>query len=497
MANTKRTKDLPFVRGDIAKFRYYAGVPLNPYGGPNIGTVFMFSETPSKASRSESIRSYLTDTASHITRHLEQAVEALEGQRALRFNRGITSLLSMSYNVEAGVGARSSSLVTQRGRQPLFSNRYSNDALRLYHLATKLLCDIFELDGARIQEAGSSEDGIVSSPDWNGSAIMAQHLQTDAQQLGDLPELLSGRLLKLFPQGAVFQVAVESGEVIAATGATPAALVDESTSKELTKAFSWAEQIVLMPLWDTHHERNIGAVLGFAYDRSRAYLGPSDLSSISAFCATVMTQVRRLDVQAMIQIKSDFLGSISHEMRTPLHGILSNLELLAETSHEGDRRDLLEMARYSGASLLDSMDRLLNFSKISSRVQRMEELSSQGLSGLLSRRPSPVRHHRGTSPTKEDNPSIVHVCERLVQRAAQRLRLKRSVRPELLSPRQSDGSQLTFASSPLTPPCGAPTHPFVVFDTNTTRSCCLTAVADFETVFTNLLVCCSQPRSRA
>jgi hypothetical protein len=47
MAHSERTQNLPFVKGDIAKFRHYAGVPLNPYGGPNIGTVFFFSEKPS------------------------------------------------------------------------------------------------------------------------------------------------------------------------------------------------------------------------------------------------------------------------------------------------------------------------------------------------------------------------------------------------------------------------------------------------------------------
>ncbi|KAJ4367735.1 hypothetical protein N0V86_009856 [Didymella sp. IMI 355093] len=379
MANTERTKDLPFVRGDLAKFRYYAGVPLSPYDGPNVGTVFMFCARASDASRTDDIRSYLTETAKHITRHLEQAVEALEGQRALRFNRGITSLLGLSHIVEVGNGSESSPQAVQRGRLPLLSDRYSDDVLRLYHLAAKNLCDIFELDGAGIQEAGSSEVGTISNPNWNGSTTMAQYLQAGARPLEVFPASLTSKLLQSFPQGAVYQVATESGVVIAATGSTPAALVDDSMSRDLIEAFSGAEQIVLMPLWDTHHERNTGAILGFAYDRSRAYLGLSDLSSISAFCATVMTQVRRLDVQAMNQIKSDFLGSISHEMRTPLHGILSNLDLLAENPHGKDRRELLEMARFSGASLLDSMDRLLNFSKISSRVKRVDELFSKEL----------------------------------------------------------------------------------------------------------------------
>ena len=162
MANTERTKNLPFVKGEIVKFRHYAGVPLNPYGGPHIGTVFLFTEAPSESSRSEAICVYLTETVRHINKHLEQALEALEGQRALRFNRGITSLLEKGINAEDATATRSY-LSLKEG--PLLSNRYSDDAVRLYRLAATTLCDIFDLDGAWIQEVGSSGDSSVSSTD--------------------------------------------------------------------------------------------------------------------------------------------------------------------------------------------------------------------------------------------------------------------------------------------------------------------------------------------
>jgi signal transduction histidine kinase/ActR/RegA family two-component response regulator len=485
MANTERTRDLPFVKGDIAKFRHYAGVPLNPYGGPNIGTVFLFTEAPSESGRSETVRVYLTETARHINKHLEQAVEALEGQRALRFNRGITSLLETSISAEAATLAQSSSSL---GEEPLLSNRYSDDALRLYHLATTTLCDIFDLDGAWIQEVGSSGDSSVSRTGWNGSSIMARHLRTDLQQPRSLSASLSDPLVREYSQGAVFQAMQGSGEVIVATRSTPAAPTNKIESTALTGNFPKADQIIVMPLWDTHHERNIGAVLGFSCDRSRTYLGPSDLSSLSALCATVMTQVRRLDVQAMIQIKSDFLGSISHEMRTPLHGILSNLELLAETKEEKDRNDLMEMARYSGASLLDSMDRLLSFNKIHSKMQRIEHLAPPEPGGLHWRQPSPIRHDPIGSPMQEDRWSMAQTCEQFVQRAAQRLRLKRNVRPELLCRRRSNAIEHTVDPSTSKPLTVAPTHPFVVFDTNASLSDRFLAPAEFETVFTNLLV---------
>jgi hypothetical protein len=96
MAECERTACLPFVNGDIAHFRHYVGVPLNPYGGPNVGTVFLFREKASDGSQSAAIHSYVSDIAVHITRHLEQAAEALQGQRTLRFNKAVASLLKRS-----------------------------------------------------------------------------------------------------------------------------------------------------------------------------------------------------------------------------------------------------------------------------------------------------------------------------------------------------------------------------------------------------------------
>ncbi|KAJ4350328.1 uncharacterized protein N0V89_008949 [Didymosphaeria variabile] len=486
MAHTERTQNLPFVKGDIANFRHYAGVPLNPYGGPNIGTVFFFSEKPSETSLSVGIRSYLAETATHITRHLEQAVEALEGKRALRFNRGVASLLTIS-SAHPNSGSQGSFLDTQCGRQHLVSNLYTDGALYVYNLAATLLCDIFEFDGVRIQEVGVARNIVNIDANWNGSKIIAQHLQPIAQKPGDLPEALVERLLELFPQGAVFHIAAESSEVIAATVVQDAAvLVNDVVFTELSKAFPNVEQMILMPLWEAHHERTVGAVLGFANRQSNVYLSTTDLSSMSAFCTTTMTQVRRLEVQAIDQIKSDFLGSVSHEMRTPLHGILSSLELLADTPYNEYQRDLLKMAQYSGSSLLETIDRVLYFSGVSSEVQLPAERSVKRSSGWLSQQQRIPPYQTAASPPEEETSGTIHICESYLRHAAHRLHLKRTVRPELFRPRRSVGS-LESSSALLTESRSVPPHPVILFDTNATWTCRFTAVASFKTVYTNLL----------
>jgi signal transduction histidine kinase len=490
MAHNERTQNLPFVKGDGAKFRHYAGVPLNPYGGPNIGTVFIFSEKPSVATHSAGIRSYLTEAADHITKHLEQAVEALEGKRALRFNRGVASLLNLSSgNLNLGC-SQTSFLNFERERRHLSPNLYRDGSSYVYHLAATLLCDIFEFNGVKIQRVGVSRNNVDADERSNNSEVIAQHFQSKTQDPGDPPEALLGRLLGMFPQGVVFHIAAESGEITTATvGQSTAIQNNDNLFVELSNIFPNVEQMIMMPLWEAHYERNIGVVLGFANRRSRVHLSTNDLSSMSAFCTTIMAQVQRLEVQAIDQIKSDFLGSVSHEMRTPLHGILSSLELLADIPCDEYQRDLLKMAQYSGSSLLDTIDRVLYFSGVSTEMQLSGERPIKQLSGRLAPRSPLLFQQTAASFSKDELSGIIHVCESYLRHAVQRLHLKRTVRPELFK-RSKRASTIHNSPAPvLEELCSVAPHPIIFFDTNATWSYSLTAIVNFKTVYTNLLVC--------
>lgn len=485
MAKLDRTKDLPFVKGDIAKFRYYAGVPLNPYGGPNIGTCFIFCETPSDQGLSDEDRSYLFEIASHIIKYLEQAVEALEGKRVLRFNKGFASLLDAELSTKV-----TPDIVNEqpKQRETMVSNLYTEATLRLYQLAATLLYETFEFDGVRIHEVDQFGSYTNNNPDWNGSKVLAEHLGPIGQQPRDPSQPLLERLLEMFPQGCVIQTLGGSNSIVAATNTGQVALiVDEVISTELPQVFPEARQIIIMPLWDTHRERNIGALLGFANDQSRVYLGSTDLLSISGFCTTLMTQVRRLEVQAMDKIKSDFLGSMSHEMRTPLHGILSALELLADTPYNPDQRDLLETARYSSISLLNTIEHVLHFSKISSTTRGLDETRSNGSSVWTAQQSSPRYPQPVAMSYKKNTSKILSVCEEGFQREVRNLRLKDTIQPQFPSQNQRIYGWGSSPPSPASTP-GPRHHPAMFFDTNVSLSCTLTAVASFRAVFTHLLV---------
>ncbi|OIQ85951.1 autoinducer 2 sensor kinase/phosphatase LuxQ [mine drainage metagenome] len=62
--------------------------------------------------------------------------------------------------------------------------------------------------------------------------------------------------------------------------------------------------------------------------------------------------------------KSQFLANVSHEMRTPLNGVIGMLDLLLQSSLRGDQTRMAEISRRSAVNLLGIINDLLDFSKI-------------------------------------------------------------------------------------------------------------------------------------
>ena len=64
------------------------------------------------------------------------------------------------------------------------------------------------------------------------------------------------------------------------------------------------------------------------------------------------------------QAKSQFLANISHELRTPMVGVLSSTELLLNSGLDDGQRSLVATLSHSGEALLDILNDLLDLSKI-------------------------------------------------------------------------------------------------------------------------------------
>jgi len=82
---------------------------------------------------------------------------------------------------------------------------------------------------------------------------------------------------------------------------------------------------------------------------------------------------RKLAEQAN-RTKSEFLANMSHEIRTPLNGIIGMAELALMGNLDDEQKERIETLKYSGESLLDIINDILDISKIEARKLELDSV---------------------------------------------------------------------------------------------------------------------------
>ncbi|GAB4393553.1 MAG: hypothetical protein Tsb0032_13420 [Kiloniellaceae bacterium] len=88
--------------------------------------------------------------------------------------------------------------------------------------------------------------------------------------------------------------------------------------------------------------------------------------------AKTMTELAS-KAEAASETKSQFLAMMSHEVRTPLNGILGMINLLLDGRLEHKQRHYAESARQSSEALFDILNDILDFSRLEAGKLEMEE----------------------------------------------------------------------------------------------------------------------------
>ncbi|KAL9089826.1 MAG: hypothetical protein Q9165_005620, partial [Trypethelium subeluteriae] len=142
--------------------------------------------------------------------------------------------------------------------------------------------------------------------------------------------------------------------------------IEEEHEAELSMLrdhFPTACQIIFIPV--QNFASSVWSVC-FCYNMSelRHFSSAFELPHSLAFCHCITTELGRLSILESSHHKSKFIGSISHELRSPLHGILASCDFMGEMGGSSFQRSMIDTASSCARTLMDTIDMVLDYSKI-------------------------------------------------------------------------------------------------------------------------------------
>ncbi|KAM5529198.1 sensor histidine kinase response [Fusarium oxysporum f. sp. phaseoli] len=184
----------------------------------------------------------------------------------------------------------------------------------------------------------------------------------------------NGKVFSFEESGSLYSGESSSGEEIdprlpdTLTAKTAADHKPTSSRKDearpVAELFAGARSVALVPLWDPSRSRFYACGLVWSKTAARILTPEADLPYLKALGIVTMAEINRIDMTLANKAKADLLGTLSHELRSPLHGILAGAELLAGTSLDLFQQEVVHALEISGKTLLDTIDHLLVFSKV-------------------------------------------------------------------------------------------------------------------------------------
>ncbi|CAI7587000.1 unnamed protein product [Penicillium pancosmium] len=278
---------------------------------------------------------------------------------------------------------------SQSSRQGDNGSMVSSNADWLFQRAANLLRQSLDLDGAGgVMLLETNDDSSDGSPHSHSSftdkntpgPVLALSTREDPFSYQTEPEIshpavkldnaFLNQLSRRYPKGRLWSFhrdgSLSTSDEEQSVGATRKYNQASRTleANKLKAYFPDASQVMFVPLWNATNLRWLAGCFSWTPQSTRVFSRAVDLSSMFGFASSVMTEYSRVESVVADRQKGDFISSISHELRSPLHGVLAAVEFLGSTQLDDFQDSLLETVNACGRTLLDTMNQVLDFSKI-------------------------------------------------------------------------------------------------------------------------------------
>jgi signal transduction histidine kinase/CheY-like chemotaxis protein len=280
-----------------------------------------------------------------------------------------------------------------------------NEAAKLSRSDTRERHDLFSAVGVQPSMGDRNYDDSISS-DTQESADRAGRSHKADQPCEIIAESLHGKhllpslrlsqrslwkLLRRYPNGKCYTFD-ESGRLASSDVSSESSIPTEGTADldeavqeplkpmarrhPLLSLLPGARIVVFLPLWDYTKNRWNSAAVIWSSNPAKLFNIQDDLAYLTAFGNSVMNELARLNLLVSDNAKATFLANISHELRSPLHGILGSIEFLHESPLDDFQSNMVISVETCGKTLLDTCNNLLDFAKLNN-------LSRTGQRGII------------------------------------------------------------------------------------------------------------------
>ncbi|KTG21345.1 hypothetical protein AUR67_07110 [Pseudoalteromonas sp. XI10] len=201
------------------------------------------------------------------------------------------------------------------------------------------------ISGSKDAIIGVSDKGLISS--WNNAATELFGFQREQVLGADINKLT------LFPNIEIMDVCNK--------------VKTERIQHEIEVDYKQISQhhthlaLAFSAIFDDHHQHNGTAII--IRDTTAEKQANDKIKQINNELEMKVAQ-RTAQLEKASQVKSAFISNISHEMRTPLNGIIGTLNLIKRESLSNQQQHYLEMTEVSVNSLNVLINDILDLSKI-------------------------------------------------------------------------------------------------------------------------------------
>ncbi|RBR07087.1 uncharacterized protein FIESC28_10833 [Fusarium coffeatum] len=400
--------------------RFYAGAPLVTPRGIVIGVLCVFDSEP-RSGLDKTSEGILRDVAQSVIAHLEERRVSERYRQADRVTGGIRRFF---HGRNTKTDMRNDRLLASEPRlrtpgtdfSPQFhsssGNRHRGDRLvNTCATAADIMRDALEVEGLLLLDASSSHlsPGTNSGPNPPIDAdspcpVLSSSVTAEATQCADsyfghstLYASTLKKLLRYYPRGTIWNFDNAESDVSdclsddscsdTSGDSTIAEEIDgpdelppdappgptftpgqlesrQELRKEVFRLLPGATSVAFFPLWNAQKRRWFAG--GFAYSNktSRVFSPKRELSYLRALGSVLMAEVSFIKEREVELSKLDVLDSISHELRSPLHGIFFGAGILRSKDLSASQEDALLSIEACSRTLLDTIDQILDWSKI-------------------------------------------------------------------------------------------------------------------------------------